>query len=320
MNLPITHLVETSDFYKDLTEKKVIKIDNSLFLLLDVCDIKGVLGSILKLVKPYESNDLNFGSVVHDAIEFYHSSKSSVEQVKAYTEGLGLFPLLVDETGYKTKEKALELVEAYIKQFEELQPYTIVTNKEDMPLVEIPFEVYLGDIVVENTPIKVYWQGKIDAIVLMNDKVWCLDHKTTKQLGASFRDKYLRTNQFIGYYFALLKVLGRFELDLPSVEGALINALCVRKKGVEIPPPFQLPYFERLLPEWKEDILAKVVRFVKNLHTGLSTNFYLPTRSSCYLFNKCRYWDVCECPSADVRAKMLEGDEFITSNWNPLDT
>lgn len=320
MYIPLQHLVLESKFWKNLTHHNVIKIDNSLFTHLAACDVKGLLHVVLRKEKDYQSVDLNFGSVIHDSIDFYHLSEGSVEQVQTFAREHDLWPIIVDEKRYKTQDNLLKAIETYIKQYETKKPYQVLKGEEGLPLVERPFENYLGSISVFSLgSINVLWQGKIDAIVKKHEAIWCLDHKTTKQLGSGFKSKYLRSNQFMGYYDALLTELDGLKLnvDLP-VEGALLNAICTRIKGVEIPEPYQLPYFKRQLPEWRQDVLESLRKFVVALMEYMETSKIACNRTSCYLFNKCSYWDICQKQHPDVRARILQGDEFVTSSWSPL--
>lgn len=331
MKLDIQDLVMDTSFIKNLEECSEIIIDNSTFLNLDACFVKGLFGGLLKKQRTDGSIHLDWGGAVHEGLQAKFEGKSIDEQIAA-AESHDSWPLIAEASHHtKTQESVRSLLRSY-HIHTETTPNFQVLNFEGEPCIEQSFSLKLGEFQCINggKTITVYWQGKIDAIGFHQHNPWVVDHKTTQQMGERFVDTFLRSSQMLGYQWAANNLAheGLSPLTLPNgtevdlrktpTKGVLINALCVRKNGFEF-KVHQIPIPYTRLEEWRIETLERLKFFVKQIeewhHSGIAT----PTREHCVTkYGRCPFFDVCEMPPSK-RREAIESSMYKTSTWSPLE-
>lgn len=210
---------------------------------------------------------------------------------------------------------ALQLLNAYEKQYshEPFEIFHVEDNAyETSPAVELSFSVPLMSTELPGGTVHVSWTGVIDLIVIQNDEVWVVDHKTSSIQGPSVLTGFQLSQQMHGYKWAVEKLIGK------PVAGVIINSLITRKPSKNgTPIDFErnwIPIRRDQTLEWEEDIKNSVVEF---LHC-LETDTWRMNSSYCVgKFGKCQYHDVCMLPR-NQRDTMLNSSAFVNCTWNPL--
>lgn len=348
MILPLTEEVRNSALIKGLITHHELVLDNSTFITLDSCNAQGIMGAILKKMPTNNSIHLDFGSCVHSALEEKFRGGGVVDQITAAKNDPSWDAIPDGNHFAKTQEKVIEIIQAYHVHTEVTPDFDLLSFKGE-PLVEQSFRLPLGNIKLsmaspylrelfgfdmhetdEFVTIQVYWQGKIDLFTRYNNENWITDHKTTSIMGAKFADTFVRSSQMVGYLWAGMELIrhGFDKLTLPNgkvvdlsaqpYRGVLINAIAIRKSGLEFKVfPIPIPYTR--LDEWRDGTLLRLRYFVEQLSEFMVTGLVAPTREHCVTkYGRCPFFDVCEAPM-HMRGKMLNSQLFNTSTWSPLD-
>ena len=160
------------------------------------------------------SNDLEFGSLVHQAIEIYHNH--SLDEAVSLIENSGM-----SETRRKNRSTAKALLKTYVS-----------TNSVQMERTESSFSFKIGS----HT-----WQGRFDGIGWYNGGRWVLEHKTTQPNYLILKPN----DQFVAYW------LGGF-IYYHDIQGVLVNSLdCDKLQVTRYPVTFSRDEKEEWITEMK---------------------------------------------------------------------
>jgi CRISPR/Cas system-associated exonuclease Cas4 (RecB family) len=159
------------------------------------------------------------------------------------------------------------------------------------------------------------WVGKMDVVVRWPYGLTVIDHKTTKQLGYSFADKWNPDTQMTGYVAAL-----RALYPDEKIHGAMINAIQVAKTKSEV---VRVPTTrtEGQLTQFHTSIVAWADRIMEDKVFPMNTQ-------ACDMYGACPYRDLCirypnpvdneDIPAApdgyrvevwDPHKRLMEGEE-----------
>lgn len=311
-----------------------------------------------------ESTALNFGSAIHLALEFRYRNYQN-EPVDVFfqdriapilTSFFEQHPTPLDD--WRNLNWAFEVMNQYNRHYEREdfsllkygEPRTCPqcegkgcewcnqTGKNEymvelsfaLPLCKvsgIPFYVSTTELKVIDIP--VYYTGKIDLPVVIDNQIFIQDHKTASMLGPSFFQRMKMSAQQKGYCWAFEQLTGQ------KVAGYVVNAIRVKE-----PPQYvtnnqvsartgkkQSPdewWKESLqrekyyikpgeLDEWKQNTISILEEFFWNYSRG-----YMPMKTQwCTVFGQCPYFDVCTMEKQD-RAVLLSSGLFADNNWSPL--
>jgi hypothetical protein len=264
---------------------------------------------------------LNFGTSGHKALEHRYkaclnqavSPQVEDEQIRILETFFATNPPPEDE--YRNLNWAIELfVKKYNKHYSS-EPFSVLLDENQKPLVELPFTVPLATI----GDVSVIYMGRIDLPVLWDDQVFILDHKTTSMLGQGFWDDLRVSPQQIGYAWAFWKLTGR----CPA--GFCVNA--IRTKQAPVKPKNGIDAwwsecYERSKEflsidqynEWEENLIKLVEEYL--FHENKS---YFPMKKKwcCGKYGRCQYYEVCTT-NRESRDMMLQSSMYVDNDWSPL--
>jgi len=161
-----------------------------------------------------QSNDLDFGALVHQAIEIYHNH--SLDEAVSLIESSGM-----SETRRKNRSTAKALLKTYVS-----------TNPVKMERLESDFTFKIGSH---------QWKGRFDGIGIYNGGRYVIEHKTTNPQYLILKPN----DQFIAYW------LGGF-IYYQDIQGVLINSLdCDKLQVTRYPITFSKEEKEEWIEEMK---------------------------------------------------------------------
>jgi hypothetical protein len=285
-----------------------------------------------------ESIHLRFGIEYHHALEFYAHQRAdgvkheiaiqnTVREVLVRTEDFA--PDVTTKTGkYKNRDTLLSLVVDYLDHFID-DPCTTYIKSDGTPAVELSFrfELDFGPEAGEESKLtsdsKLFGGqeyltqqpyllcGHLDRVVIFNDHLFVMDHKTTTTTPSDYYfNQYEPNNQMTLYTIA-----GQMVLHTP-IKGVMIRAAQIL---LEKPHRFIVGFTYRTqdqIEEWLGDL-----RLHLSLAEQYATMGYWPMNdTACDKFGGCRFRGVCS-KSPDVREMFLRADFDKLeedARWNPL--
>lgn len=281
---------------------------------------------------------LAFGSAIHTALEYrYKRYKAGPvdfdfqeEVAKLLTPKFEANPPPIDD--WRNLNWALEVVRRYNEKYP-FEAFNLLTAKTDYmspggevvvkagePLVELPFMVPL----FTYKDIPVYYTGRIDLPVMIEDQVFVIDHKTTSMLGSQFFERAAMLAQQRGYVWAFREVTGM------PLAGYIVNGIRTKEPPLKLTSGSASPNdiskwwnesFQRerfyldvdAIDEWKNNTIHLVEEFFWHYSQG-----YMPMKTGwCTMYGRCQYYDVCTLPAKD-RGVMLSSNLFTDNVWSPL--
>lgn len=280
-----------------------------------------------------EKSSLNFGSALHLALEHRYKHWQNREVDQTYYEQIGeLFTKFFSDhpspsDDWRTMNWAMELTREYNKRYN-IEEFSLLMDKATgLPMVELPFAIKLYD----HGNIPVYFTGKVDLPVSIDNQIWVLDHKTASQIGNQFWDEYRMSSQPRGYAWAFQELTGQ------KVHGYIINVIRSKDKpqyvikgknftreGKTTTPDqwwkdtfqrerFAIKHDQNEMAEWKNNTIEQVEQFFWHYSRG-----YFPMKTKwCSSYGKCPYYDVCSLAAND-RGVMLASGMYQDNTWSPL--
>jgi len=322
-------------------------IDNSSFEHLFRCEREALYALIHKRQWNGDVSALNFGSSCHAGLAIrYRNGGMAMDSFQGMMEACStsLAKLPCEPGDWRNLEYAVEVMRLYCLEYpyEDFEVLTMTQtdpkdplNKINVPLVELPFAVPLGTVVLpqpmlltsvddsdpdnklisltEYTEIPIVWMGKIDLIVRKSGKIWFPDHKSTSMFGPNYFDQFNLHGQFSGYKWALQEVLKT------QVEGVIVNVLAIRKptktgKGIEFGRR-EIPIPQYQVDEWRDNTLSLLADFFSMLEYW---DFPMRTVSCINKWGrKCDYYGVCALPPNQREIYLNTGD-YKNTTWSPL--
>jgi PD-(D/E)XK nuclease superfamily len=179
-------------------------------------------------------------------------------------------------------------------------------------------EVFLG----ETDHVTVYWIGKPDLVVVENERLTPVDHKTVSRVDGTTTNRYKPSSQMPGYIHSCEIIAKSLGYDV-RCDRCVVN-ICSRSRPAEKPrsggqrrPRFirAYPNFNRdEIAEWKRQVVLKCERIAYCLETGQ----WLWSETSCDNF----YMRPCDYKKLDssvpnARDIILAADFVKTEPWVP---
>jgi hypothetical protein len=216
----------------------------------------------------------------------------------------------------KTLEHCIEAFELYMTEAyplgnDTIVPYQIGATGD--PIVEHSFAIPL-DIPHPVTGDAILYSGRHDMVAVLAgaygkepwtaDQVWCVDEKTTGQMGATWANQWRLRGQFIGYTWALR------QLGIPAT-GTLVRGICIYKVRK---PAFQEAYMQvsdLLIDRWYRQINNDILSMVECWKAGYWDFNY---GNACGEYGGCGQIKLCELddPEPYIRANYVE------RRWDPI--
>lgn len=188
--------------------------------------------------------------------------------------------------------------EAYPPSTDHVQPMFAPDGK---PMVEFTFAIPLPINHPESGEPFIY-AGRFDMVCLYNDQIFCLDDKTTSQLGPTWPAQWNLRGQFTGYTWACQQY-GR-----PAV-GAIVRGVSFLKNSFGKSDSLQQrPQW--MVDQWYEQLLADITRWKE----AWEKNWYNQNfGEACGSFGGCPFQVLCG--SANPEAWV---SKFGVRDWDPL--
>lgn len=180
-------------------------------------------------------------------------------------------------------------------------------------------EVLLG----QGERVTVFWVGKPDLVVVENDRLTPVDHKTVSRIDGSTTNRYKPSTQMPGYVYSCEVIAKQLGYDV-RVDRCVVN-ICSRSRPSENPRKgSKRPRFVRAYPnfnreeieEWKKQVLIKCERIAQ----CLETNQWAWSETSCHNFymRPCDFLKLDSSPPS-ARSIILEADFVKAKPWVPYD-
>ena len=216
---------------------------------------------------------------------------------------------------YRTLENCLQSFLAYLAHFNHDEGMLKVTHVERkfkilMKLSEREKELF--PFVAEQG---VIFAGRLDAGVLLDDRPWQVEHKSTGQALSVQRSRLHRNPQNIGYAYADRCISGE-----PS-EGCLIvlhhlSAYKSKKTETWGAPKIDFDrvpqiYTDGDLEAWRESFLDNANKILHNEERGI----WPMQEDNCYQYGQCTFTNLCE-QNAPLGKEITEGF-FEDEPWDP---
>ena len=210
---------------------------------------------------------------------------------------------------------ALMLAEYYNSQYLiDKRNWKVIAVEEGFGLNK---EVLLG----ETPRVVVYWIGKPDLVVVENDRLTPVDHKTVSRIDGLTITRYKPSTQMPGYIYSCEVIARQLGYNV-RVDRCVVN-ICSRARPSDNPrlgkkrPRFvrAYPNFSREeIEEWKRGVIAKCERLAHCLKTGE----WLWSETACDNF----YMRPCDFKKYDsttpsARDVILVADFVQGEPWKP---
>ena len=317
MQLPLITQVRQSSLIQTLIDERRLEMDNSMYVNW-ACPVKGLLSHALKL-RPAGKGSLalDYGTAIHAGLEQFmlgNDLDAATEAfIKSATE-LNIDKWLDDKRCIARGIETLASWQMY--KYNLTHDYNAIEmdiNGENNKAVELGVRKYMTEV----DGYEAYWTGRVDAVVKYKGKLWILDHKTSSMLGDKFLDDKMRSNQFIGYWYALNDVIEK-QFGEP-LAGVLLNVICTGRKEVAF-ETYELPFSKWQIDEWLEETtfrLKTIVKFLVDIYYK-KTEWSMIERELCVTkYGKCPFFDACNTVARARDSVLL--NSFDEQHWNPHD-
>lgn len=313
---------KASEMYQTLLKENTFSIDNTTFVSHTTCPMKGIIERVLRRKPTKMATPLIFGEAFHKALELLALGETE-EKALASALAIARDQKLDFADDVKRNSFTLEqMLKFYFMDEEMLSPEdrAEVLKIRDKLMIEQSFSLPLGKVELnikgEVREIKIYWTGKLDALVFRLG-IWVRDHKTTSVMGEKFAKDKERSDQMLGYSWAAFQILKVFGLE-SKFKGVEINAIAMRKRGYER-RFFRIPYTVYQLQEWQEETLIAVKEILTRVIGILETGVVIPNRNSCVgKYGACPHFDLCETPALAKEKTLLNSGFYEADTWSPL--
>lgn len=316
-------------------------LDNSALELLQTCPRAFQHNRLDSRIITGERHALNFGTAMHKALEWRYKNcknnsptESDTNVMVSIMEQMFLDHPMPDEDDHRNLNFGIELLQRYNTKYY-LEPFNILVDKEDKPMVELAFALPL--FVFTNAlpgygpapTIPVYFTGRIDLPVSWDSQLFITDHKTDSMFfgPASFINEQKASNQYRGYCWAFEQLTGK------TVDGFVVNG--IRTKS----PPKTKPKYCTIDQWWDESFVRDITylslypnwqtRWRNDAITLIEQMFWLYSRGelnmlgkftrACSRYGGCQYRDVCLAPTEEKGSEILHSSVYKENLWTPLE-
>lgn len=297
-------------------------VDSTMMNSYRGCSYKFFLEHARGVQSPRKSIHLHFGGLIASACEiarreFYvngHDRDTAIEIGSKYIlQNYGDWD--TEEQDVKTLRNAVWSFENYLRDafplgFDRFVPYRI--EEGGKPMIEFSFALPT-EVSHPETGDPILYTGRCDMIAADNtafpkiwkaQQVWCVDEKTTKQMGASWANQWRLRSQFLGYTWAAQ------QSGLPAV-GALVRGLCVYKaKEPQYHQTF-VQFSDSLIHRWYTRLNDDLHRMTSDWDRGYWPQDFGET---CTQYGGCQFIGMCELDDPEPFIQ----NKFVERRWNPL--
>ena len=304
----------------------MLELDNSKRSQFTTCNKKYYYSYIRNLRPNQGSSALRYGITWHAGMDaFYNHIKENGwthdgEAVKAALEAAKI--AWEEESSkqtfyndYRTLENYVQSLMAYVSHFNYDEGMLKVVKTErpfklKMQLSPVEEDLYFPLIAYKGLA----FTGKIDAEVLLNGRLWQLEHKTTGQALSVQKNRLHRSPQLIGYAYAGLRLNPE---DPPEGGLVVLHHLSAYKSKVTGEYGKLKVQFERVPQMFTEgDFASWRLSFLNTAESILRNqerNFWPVQLDNCYQYGRCSFAPLCE-QNAPLGEEILEGF-YVTEPW-----
>lgn len=268
------------------------------------CGRKYYYSIVLGYASRERSVHLDFGILLHSALEFYHHQRAEGRHFQdalrsTIRHALDLSSGFQSDDKYKNRQTLIRSLVWYLDQFKD-DPAPTIILANGKPAVELSFRFEIPD-----APEFLYC-GHMDRIASFDGKLYVFDVKSTKRyLDSNYFAQFSPHNQMTGYTLG-----GKITFHQP-VEGVIIDAIQVGVGFSRFARGFTTRH-ESQLDEW----LKETAYWVKLARGYAQANFWPLNESSCDKYFGCPFRTVCSKPPKQ-REAWLKAD-FTTRWWDPI--
>jgi hypothetical protein len=182
--------------------------------------------------------------------------------------------------------------------------------------------------VIELGGIWILYCGRIDLPIVIDNRIWVMDFKTTSILGEVFWNRMKMSSQQKGYCWAFKELTGK------DVAGYIVRAIRTKEppkyvvegttsRGGKTQSPEQ--WWEESLQENREyvsneklnDWKQNTIELIEKMFWQYERGFFPMSTESCTKWGRCQYFDVCQMLPAE-RLVVLNSGLFKSNDWSPL--
>lgn len=306
----------------------MLDLDNSKRSQLSTCDRKYYYQYIKNLRPNQGSSALRYGITWHAAVEaFYNHIKehgwkhdggaiaAAIAGAKASWEEESLKQSFYED--YRTLENCVQSLLAYIAHFnyDENMLKIVRTERPFKLSMKLSPEEEKNFPLVSQTGLN--FTGKIDAEVLLDGRLWQLEHKTTGQALFTQKQRLRRSPQLIGYAYAGERLAQTEEKEPPDGSLIVFHHLSSRKSKVTGEYGKLKIEFERVpqiytdgdFASWRLSFIDTSERILRNTER----NFWPVQMDNCWQYGRCSYANLCE-QNVRLGEEILEG-YFEAEPW-----
>lgn len=286
-------------------------IDSTMRGDLASCETKAYYGFNRKLGGKTGSVHLVAGGAYARGLEvtrlLYYRDKMPLDEAlsKGMLAAIEAYGSFETPEGHEKKgvDRVVQAMEYYFKEAfppekDHIQPMYAADGK---PMVEFTFAIPLP-ILHPDTDQPLIYAGRFDMVGLYNDQIFCVDDKTTSQLGPTWSNQWNLRGQFTGYTWACQ------QYGKPAV-GAIVRGISFLKNSFGHAEALQQrPQW--MIDQWYEQLIHDLTRWKNAYVTGwYDQNF----SDACGAFGGCPFQRLCT--SSDPETWV---DHYGTRDWDPL--
>lgn len=203
----------------------------------------------------------------------------------------------------KSVVRVVQALEAYFQQYppdtDHIQP---MYDSNGKPMVEFTFGIPLP-ITHPDSGEPIIYAGRFDMVGLYNDQIFCVDEKTTSQLGPTWPAKWNLRSQFTGYTWACQ------QYGKPAV-GAIVRGVSFLKdKFGHSEAIQQRPQW--MIDQWYEQLLRDIEGWKRDYVEGWYDQDF---NDACAEYGGCPFQRLCTSAEPE---NWIEG-HYAVRDWDPL--
>jgi len=239
---------------------------------------------------------LLFGIAIHQALDALFMMEDIDLAVATFLKAYQPVP----EDTKRTPGRGVRLIENYAKRWQDED------NTLDTVQSELYFEFELGTVLVQNEKWAIMYGGLIDKILSREDKLLCMDHKTSTWESQYLVPSHQLSNQFIGYTWACQQIP-----EYHKCNNFIADILLMSPKNDSFYRS-ELMFDSSVITEWTVGILTTCQSI---LYMYCNEFFPMYGKDACTSWNRlCPYFDICGA-SHDFRS-TVKGTQYSKLTWD----
>lgn len=276
---------------------KTIKLDNHSLSAFRECPRKYSFrieqGLVAQRQSEGQSPELLFGIAMHHAMDTLFNEQDVDLACRRFLEAYQPVP----EDAKRTPGRGVNIIEDYAER------WSRENDLYELSVSEVKFELPLGEV----DGYTVYYGGLIDKILMRNDKVYLMDHKTSSWESQYLIPAYAQSQQFKGYLWAAQQL----DDDFKQCETLIVDVLLIKPKNNDFFRS-EVRVNEVDIVEWKQGILQTVCMMLLCDESEVWPQF---GKEACTSWNRlCTYFEICDAKHS-LRRGVIAG-LYQVNHWD----